>query len=308
MPQPTLNIGTAGWSYANWEGIVYPKPHPKGFHALEYMSRYVDMVEINSSFYKPLQPEVTSLWLNKVRDNPRFQFTAKLNQRFTHWRMLQQADIEAFKAGLRPLHKAGKLGAVLMQFPWTFRFTAENRDFFIQLRRTFHEYPLVAEMRHSSWMSEEAVGTFLDYKVGFCNIDQPEYTKAMPATALLTSPVGYVRMHGRNSSNSLGMFQPDAPRGEQHDYLYGTDELSEWKKKIDRLRRNAESVFVVFNNDPGGKSMVNALQLQQSYDADRTLAPYPLLCKYRCDLEPFHSSRRMAAAVATQPYLFEEAA
>jgi uncharacterized protein YecE (DUF72 family) len=304
MPSQTTTIGTAGWSYPHWEGIVYPKPHPKGFHPLEYMAQYLDMVEINSSFYRALQPEVTQVWMNRVKDNPRFQFTAKLHQRFTHWRMLQESQVEAFKQGLRPLQKAGKLGALLMQFPWSFRFTAENRDFFIQLRRAFHDFRLVAEMRHSSWMSEEAIGTFLDYKVGFCNIDQPDYTRAMPPTAFLTSPVGYVRLHGRNPANSLGAFGPDAWRGLQHDYLYSAGELTEWKKRIERLQRNAESVYVVFNNDARGQSVVNALQSQYAFDAKRTLAPYPLLCKYRVELEPFHSSRK---AAAMQPYLFEAA-
>ncbi len=97
-----------------------------------------------------------------------------------------------------------------MQFPWSFRFTAENKDFFIRLRRAFHEFPLVAEMRHSSWMAEEAVGVFLDYRVGFCNIDQPEYTRAMPPTAYLTSGVGYVRLHGRNPQNSIGAYSRES--------------------------------------------------------------------------------------------------
>ena len=306
MPTSLPLIGTAGWSYPHWDGIVYPKPQPRGLHPLEYISRFVDLVEINSSFYKPLQPEVTKVWMKKVESNRNFRFTAKLHQRFTHQRSLQASDIQEFKEGLWPMKKAGKLGALLMQFPWSFRFTAENRDFFIQLRRAFHEFPLVAEMRHASWMSEEAIGTFLDYKVGFCNIDQPEYTKAMPASSFLTSAIGYVRLHGRNPGNSLGAFHPDAPRQQQHNYLYSGPELYDWKKRIEKLQRNAESTFVVFNNDPLGKSMVNALQLQQTFDASRRLAPYPLLCRYRLELEPFTASQRTAGQ-EFQPYLFEAA-
>ena len=307
MPTSLPLIGTAGWSYPHWDGAVYPKPQPRGLHPLEYLSRFVDLVEVNSSFYKPLQPEVTKVWMKKVESNGNFRFTAKLHQRFTHQRSLQPSDIQEFKEGLWPMKKAGKLGALLMQFPWSFRFTAENRDFLIQLRRAFHEFPLVAEMRHASWMSEEAIGTFLDYKVGFCNIDQPEYTKAMPASSLLTSPIGYVRLHGRNPGNSLGAFQPDAPRQQQHNYLYSATELEDWKKRIQKLQRNAESTFVVFNNDPLGKSMVNALQLQHDFDSTRRLAPYPLLCRYRVELEPFTASQRSAAQEPHQPYLFEAA-
>ena len=191
-------IGTAGWAYPHWNGVVYPKPHAGGLHALEIISRQFDVVEINSSFYQDLKPELVKLWIKKVESNPRFQFTAKLNQRFTHERVLEDGEIQTFKEGMWPLLRAGKLGALSIQFPWSFRFTVENRDFFIRLRRAFSEFPLVAEMRHDSWMAEEAVGIFLDYKVGFCNIDQPVYTRAMPPTALLTSGVGYVRLHGRN--------------------------------------------------------------------------------------------------------------
>ena len=208
---PSIRVGTAGWSYPHWNGLVYPKAHAPGFHPLELIAKQLDCVEINSSFYQPLKPEVVKLWMKKVEAYPDFTFTAKLHQDFTHKRVLDQAGIAQFKEGLWPLLRAKKLGALLMQFPWSFRFTAENREFFIDLRRAFHEFPLVAEMRHSSWMAEEAIGTFLDYRVGFCNIDQPQYTRAMPPTAILTSEVGYVRLHGRNPQNSLGAFEPVGP-------------------------------------------------------------------------------------------------
>ena len=126
-----------------------------------------------------------------------------------------------------------------MQFPWSFRFTVENREFLIRLRRTFSEFPLVAEMRHSSWMAEEAVGTFLDYRIGFCNIDQPDYTRAMPPTAFLTSGIGYVRLHGRNPKNSLGGFNPAAPRLRQHDYLV----LGSRAERMGSAHRTCREVF-----------------------------------------------------------------
>lgn len=281
-------VGTAGWSYPHWDGLVYPKAYGSGFHPLEFLARRFDAVEINSSFYQHLKPEVVRLWMKKVEANPRFQFTAKLHQRFTHSRTLDKADIQAFVEGLRPMLKANKLGALLMQFPWSFRFTAENKDFFIQLRRTFHEFPLVAEMRHSSWMAEEAVGVFLDYHVGFCNIDQPEYTRAMPPTAFLTSAIGYVRLHGRNPQNSLGSFlRVGGQRVRQHDYLYSDAELAEWVKRIEHVANFAERTFVIFNNDAQGKSVVNALQLQEMIGRGRAPAPKELRRKFPVELERF---------------------
>lgn len=286
----SLYIGTAGWSYPHWNGVVYGKTQFPGNHPLELTSSYLDVVEINSSFYQFLKPELVKLWIKKVSARPDFLFTAKLHQRFTHQRVLEDAEVAAFKAGLWPLLKSGKLGGVLMQFPWSFRFTAENQDFFIRLRRAFHEFPLVAEMRHSSWMAEEAVGTFIDYRVGFCNLDQPEYTRAMPPTSLLTSGVGYVRLHGRNPANALGAYGRDAQYSErlrQHDYLYTPEELAQWIKRIRQVQRFADRTFVIFNNDAAGKSFVNALQLRAEMTGIRGSAPRELRRKYPVELAPF---------------------
>ncbi len=285
--QKAIHIGTAGWSYPHWNGLVYPKSFAGGVHPLDVISRKLDCVEINSSFYQHLKPEIVTLWIKKVERNPQFLFTAKLHQRFTHERVLDDADIADFKKGMFPLLREKKLGGLLMQFPWSFRFTAENQDFFIRLRRAFHEFPLVAEMRHSSWMAEEAIGTFLDYHVGFCNIDQPEYTRAMPPTAYLTSGVGYVRLHGRNPKNSLGAYDRTAVRAKQHDYLYSEAELAGWVARIERIHRFAERTFVVFNNDAAAKSVVNSLQLQRMLGAVNVTAPRELRRKYPMELEKF---------------------
>ena len=128
-------VGSAGWSYPHWQGVVYPKTRPTGFHPLEHLAKHIGVVEINSSFYQPLKPEVVKLWMKKVEAYPDFLFTAKLHQDFTHKRLLDKAQVVQFKEGLWPLLRGKKLGALLMQFPWSFRFTAENREFFIELRR-----------------------------------------------------------------------------------------------------------------------------------------------------------------------------
>ena len=287
MPLPP-KIGTAGWSYPHWNGLIYPKTQAPGYHPLEQVARMMDVVEINSSFYAPLKPEVVRLWIKKTSVNPRFQFTAKLHQDFTHRRLLGEQEVAVFKDGLRPLLAAKKLGALLMQFPWSFRFTEENRDFVIRLRRAFHEFPLVAEMRHSSWMAEEAIGIFLDYRIGFCNIDQPEYTRAMPPTSLLTSGIGYVRLHGRNPKNSLGGYSASSERGRQHDYLYSPAELDEWADRIEHINRFADSTFVIFNNDAAGKSVVNALEMKAYATGVYPTAPLELRRKFPEELGEFN--------------------
>lgn len=256
-----LHCGPSGWSHPHWDAVVYPDPKPKGFHGLEYLAQRFDTVEISSSFHQPLRPELTRLWARKVEANPAFRFTVKLNRRFTHERVLDPAEVRAFEEGLEPLARAKRLGCLLLQFPWSFRFTSENREFLIKLRRTFQKYPLAAETRHVSWSMDEAVGTLIDYHIAFCNIDQPAYTKAMPPTSFLTSSIGYVRLHGRNCFNWY-QDNHDPANSHRYDYLYSEEELLAWKKRIDKIRSCAADTFVVFNNDAGGKAVVNALQMQ----------------------------------------------
>lgn len=285
----TLYCGTSGWSYSHWNGIVYPRLKPRGFHALEDLAKYLDAIEINTSFYEPLRPELASIWIRKVERNPKFLFTVKLGRRFTHERSLAPAEIADFKEGLWPLQRARKLGCLLMQFPWAFRFTEENRQFLIALRRAFHEFPLVAEMRHASWQYEEALGTLVDYHVGFVNIDQAPYTKAMPPSAFLTSRLGYVRLHGRNPAHWKREFGHSGNATTAHDYLYSCQELAEWKKRIDQIQEHAAATFVFTNNDAGGKSVVNALELGQMLGDDRRLAPAPLIEHFPQKLAAFRS-------------------
>ena len=293
----TLHCGTSGWSYAHWNGIVYPKSKPRGFHALEYLSHYFDATEINTTFYQPIRPEIARLWAQKVSGNPKFLFTAKLHRRFTHERLLDPVDIGTFRDGLLPLLRCGKLGCVLMQFPWTFRYTEENREYLVQLRRAFHEFPLVAEMRHSSWTFDEALGTLIDYRIGFCNIDQAAYTKATPPTSFLTSPIGYIRLHGRNPQDWQQEFRLADKPAPRHDYLYSREELQEWKTRIEHVHRCAARTFVFANNDVGGKSVVNALQLAQMLGDERRFAPAELLRKYRLELTEFHPERPIQNAL-----------
>jgi uncharacterized protein YecE (DUF72 family) len=267
-----LRAGPAGWAFPHWNGVVYPAPKPPGFHPLEFLAQHFDTLEIDADLHDPIKPEVARLWTAKVAHNRRFVFTAKISARFTAGRLLDPADAASFQDGLRPLADAGRLGCLVMEFPWSFRFTEENREFFIQLRRAFHRFPLVAEMRHASWMVDEALGVFIDYHVGFVNVDQTPYIKAMPPTAFLTSPTGYVRLHGRNNAGA-----PNGP-DQRRNYFYSAAELGEWRERIERVRTHARQVFVVTTNDADGKSVLNALQIRAMFSA-RRVAPRGISCK-----------------------------
>src|SRR3954452_2499086 len=145
-----IRIGPAGWSYKDWQGIVYPATKPKGFQELTYISEFFDTVEINVTFYRPIPARTSESWLKKVEKNKRFKFTGKLWQGFTHDRNAGAEDERMFKDGYAPLLEARRLGATLMQLPWSFRNTGENRQYVARLQQRFQDYPLVLEVRHAS--------------------------------------------------------------------------------------------------------------------------------------------------------------
>ncbi len=287
-PNTEIHVGCAGWSYDDWRGVVYPAARPRSFHEAAYLARYFDVLEINTSFYRPLRPEVAHLWVRKIDFNPRFRFTAKLLRVFTHEGRLDPNDIRTYKEGLEPIAETGRLGCVLMQFPWSFKFNAENRNYLIRLKKTFPEYALVAEMRHASWASDEAVGVLIDHCIGFCNIDQPQYSHSMPPATLVTTPIGYIRLHGRNfaqwfqKDHDASVRDPHAlPHiAARYNYLYSMEELAEWKMRIEQVAGQARSTYVITNNHYQGKAVANGLQLIHLLIGEPVETPPELLDAY----------------------------
>jgi uncharacterized protein YecE (DUF72 family) len=185
-----VRIGVAGWKYKDWEGIVYPaKPRARGFDELAYISNYFDTVEINSSFYGAPRPTSAKKWAESVSDNESFRFAAKLFHSFTHERKPAPNDEKDFKDGIAPLIEAGRLGALLIQFPWSFKNSPESREYLIGLQKRFQEYPLVVEVRHGSWIEEGILDLFGELGIGICNIDQPLFHRSVKPAAHVTSTI-----------------------------------------------------------------------------------------------------------------------
>ncbi len=253
-----VRVGPAGWSYPDWEGVVYPRPKPRGFHPAEYLAHFFDTIEINTSFYQPLRAENAKTWVSRVEHNPSFRFTAKLWRGFTHERTAGREDEKRFKTGIAPIALAGRLGALLLQFPWSFRNTRENREHLGALVVQFMEYPLVVEVRHGSWNQPGIYQMLSDLDVGFCNIDQPVIGQSIRPSSVATAPVGYVRLHGRNYEK---WFNSENEPEQRYNYLYRLNELQPWVERIRTLMERVKAAFVITNNDYGGKGIVNALQL-----------------------------------------------
>lgn len=285
-----IRIGMAGWSYKDWEGIFYPLGMQRQkMHPLEYLARFFDTTEINTSFYGPLKPELAKLWCRKVAAvNPEFVFTAKLYRAFTHSPLAVMEPTSAAtirptdedeaqtREGLDALADEGKLGALLIQFPVSFKNTSLNREYLERLLRQFIEYPRVVEVRHSSWNDAATLASFAEQNVGFCNIDQPQLGRSLAPTEHVTATVGYVRLHGRNYDQ---WFDSDN-RNDRYNYLYKENELEDWKERIESVAERAVTTYVITNNHFESKAGVNAIQLKAMISGKRVLAPPTLIQKY----------------------------
>jgi uncharacterized protein YecE (DUF72 family) len=168
-----VRVGPAGWSYTDWAGYVYPTRRQKGFHEATYLAQFFDTIEINTSFYGPMRADHAKLWVERVSANPRFLFTAKLWQKFTHDPVSTREDERIVREGFDVLRAAGKLGAVLAQFPFSFHRSAENMVRLTVLLQRFADYPLAVELRHASWNDAEVFARLREHGAAFCNIDQP---------------------------------------------------------------------------------------------------------------------------------------
>lgn len=268
-------VGVAGWSYPDWEGIVYPKtPH---FDGLAYLSRYFDTIEVNSPFYRIPTAKTTSSWARRASANPNFRFTLKLFQGFTHERSASVEDERAFKDALTPLVDAGVMGGLLLQFPWSFKNAPESRTYLGELFDRFDEYPLILEVRHASWNDRELYELLGRRAVGFCNIDQPLIGRSIAPTDKATGPIGYVRLHGRNYQD---WFREDAGRDARYDYLYSDTELDPWMDTISEVSGNASETYVITNNHFRGQAVVNALQIRSRIERRAVKAPASLVEHY----------------------------
>lgn len=268
-------VGPAGWSYADWKGIVYPSHRARGFHEAEFLARYFDTIEINTSFYQPARPELCIHWLEQVAGNPRFLFTAKLWKKFTHETGAGPEDVAAVREGFDILAGSNRLGAVLLQFPFSFHNTEENFSRLENLAKEFVVYPLVVEVRHASWMVAPFFDWLRERGIGFCNIDQPIIGKSVKPSERATSRVGYVRLHGRRYDTWFSD-DPETPPSERYNYLYTEEELAPWSERIQKTSENSETTFVITNNHFEGKSIVNALELVHLLSGGKVSVPETL--------------------------------
>jgi uncharacterized protein YecE (DUF72 family) len=268
MNEPRIRVGPAGWSYTDWEGTVYP-PHGSKFDALAYLASFFDTIEINSPFYRIPPPSHARSWVRRVGGIPDFKFTTKVFRGFTHEKEgLAKADVKAFRDYLDPLMEADRLGALLLQYPWSFKNSEESHAKLEALFRAFDGYPRALEVRHASFQNDEFLRFLDEQNVAWVNVDQPLFHDSVKPSATATGPIAYVRLHGRNYEKWFAHEES----WERYNYLYSKKELEPWVERIGEMAKSRDT-YVITNNHFRGQAIVNAGELKEALGQDARVPP-----------------------------------
>jgi uncharacterized protein YecE (DUF72 family) len=277
-----IRVGTSGWSYptgrGTWNGIFYPAAARGGarkrrgrFDELAYYAEHFDTVEVNSSFYRPPTPAMARSWVS--RTPPGFEFSLKLHQRFTHPDMFERAagegswtvrpkDLDEFRIALEPITRAGKLGALLAQFPPSFSASDVARDYLRWLLEAFRDYPLAVELRHRSWSDDRrtTLEALNEYGAAWVQIDEPKFGFSIRQDFQANVPgCYYMRLHGRNAEK----WWRHAAAEERYDYLYSAEELKPFAQAVLDASRMARTLYAYMNNHFAAKAVANAVILKR---------------------------------------------
>jgi len=244
---------------------------------LEYVSGFVDVIEINNTFYRPPAERNSASWLKRTSAKADFFFTAKLHRGFTHEGKIDPATVRQFHTGFKPLLDEDKLKQLLAQFRYDFADSPENREHLSEIAKRFSDsFSLVVEVRHKSWQMPEALSFLHELGVTVCNLDYPTGWNSFNMNLCTVGTNGYFRMHGRNKEKWFSK----AGRDETYDYYYDDNELAGIKKRIDKLAGAFDSLTVIANNHYRGAELANALELKALVTGQKQPVPEGLLRSY----------------------------
>jgi uncharacterized protein YecE (DUF72 family) len=248
-------VGTSGFSYDDWKHVYYPANVSRSGWLAYYATEF-RAVELNFTYYRlPTSEQTQKIALQTPRD---FRFTVKAHRDITHTRTGDPVVFAQFRAGIEPLQKEEKLGAILLQFPFSFRNVQENTYYLQHCARQLSGLPTVVEFRHSSWVTQRTLSKLREWEIGFCNVDMPKLPGLMPQTAFVTAPTAYARFHGRNA----GKWWRHQHAWERYDYSYTDSEIAEWIPHLVDMDQEAENLYVFANNHWQGQAISTARQIK----------------------------------------------
>lgn len=269
-----INIGIAGWSYPDWNGIVYTNTR---IDQLAFVSQFVDCIEINSTFYRPPTEKNSQSWLKRTSSKPDFFFTAKLYKDFTHEGKIDLEIIKQIHCGFEPMLEAGKLKQLLVQFRYDFADNKDNRQHLKKIINNFSDsFDITVEVRHKSWESPQALEYLEQLGVTVCNLDYPTSLNSFDLQQCTIGKTGYLRMHGRNADKWFSK----VGRDETYDYYYNDKELAQIKTRIEKLAQAYNFLIVIANNHYRGAELANALELKCLLTGSKQTVPEGLLQTY----------------------------
>lgn len=281
----TILVGTASWTdktllASGW----YPPDADTAEKRLEYYASQFRLVEVDSTYYTPPNERNSELWVKRTPAEFTFNIKAfslltghptrvaamykdlrpATDKRNVYAKDLDEAVVdevwERFLAALEPLHEAGKLGAVLFQFPQWFPIGRRNKTYILECQRRCRPYRICVEFRNKTWLSEdnreETLDFLLSYDVPYACVDMPQgYPSSVPPIVQATSDLAVVRFHGHSDKwESKNIY-------ERFGYLYSEAELREWAPRVQSLTERASTVHVLMNNCYRDYAQTNAKQL-----------------------------------------------
>jgi len=281
-----IRVGTSGWSYptgeGTWNGVFYPaagqRRRGRGkFDELRFYAEHFDTVEVNSTFYRIPSAATTASWAKRTpRD---FEFSLKLFQKFTHPEMFEKttgadpfdlgkADVDEFRSAIDPLATAGKLGALLAQFPASFKNEPNSRGYLEWLLEQFGEYEVAVELRHRSWSDDpqDTFGMLSAFGAAWTQIDEPKFRFSIRQNLLPNvKTFYYLRLHGRNAAQ----WWKHEKSEDRYNYLYSTRELQPFADAVEEAtRREVKKAYLYANNHFSAKSVANAAILKHQLGQD----------------------------------------
>ena len=276
MATATIRVGAASWTdHEPFYPPEYDKANMKS-QRISYYARFFSLVEVDSTFYH-LQPARNfQMWADRTPDD--FVCNVKAYGELTwHHRddageaITPSADTFAkFREMVQPMREAGKLGAILFQFPPWFTYDDERLEYFNTVRESLPDDTIAVEFRHRSWVegvhADETRAALGDARLAYCAVDEPQIgSGSVPPVVLLTDPnYAMIRFHGRNRRMWYGKNLQSSR--DRFDYLYSREELTPWAERAQRLAERLNDggqVHIITNNNARNYSLVNAFDMQE---------------------------------------------
>jgi uncharacterized protein YecE (DUF72 family) len=281
VQRANILVGTCSWTDRTLlkETDWYPKRTMSAAERLAYYAARFPIAEADSTYYFPPSPQLTTGWAERtpptftmnvkayalltghpakadslwpdVREAIRPEFAGKRNAYLSHLDPDAAAEVwKRFRYGLRPLEEAGKLGAVLMQYPEWFTAKKDNRLELGAIRERWEDLPVCVEFRSPTWLAtpedrDRTLATLRDLQLSLVVVDAPRVSKLKAVPEVTTPELAVIRFHGRSDDTWK---KPNTTAAERFKYLYSKPQLRAWVPRLQALADQAEKVHALMNN------------------------------------------------------------